>query len=190
VTLPIAFTPTPKDLGTDNADANEFFKAVGDSALVNFGKINTYLRAQVPVFGQSLLAGVFPGGVPAVTGAWTAFSGAKWPPVTLTLPARPHGVLVGSGAFLERLPADGSWVGISWKATGPGISGYDSENSAKVALVMHGHVASSRFNAIPANQLVGGQPITITPWYMVNGTTDGTNLAILGGSLQAIALAG
>ena len=186
MTLPIAFTPTVHDADTAEADAEDCFSDVADVTDANFEKINVFFRAQIPVLGQSAINGSFPGGVPAVTNVWTAFSPAVWPAVTITPPPRCQGLLVGLGGFLEILPADGRWVGITWKITGG--STYDNNRGAKVILVANGHIGTSKFNAIPASELTGG-PITLTPWYMVNGTTDGTNLAIFGGVLSVLALA-
>lgn len=186
MTLPIAFTPTVHDLATADADAERCFTDVADVTDANFELINAFMRAQIPVLGQSVLAGNFPGGVPATTNAWTAFSPAVWPVVTVTPPPRCQGLLVSLGAFIETLPADGRWVGITWTATG-GTS-YDNNRGAKVLLIANGHSAVSRFNAIPASELTGGA-ITFTPQYRVNGTTDGLNFLITGGVLSVLALA-
>jgi hypothetical protein len=186
MTLPIAFTATPHDLAGDNADAADAFGQVATTTDANFNKINAFMQAQIPLIGQSVMAGTFPGGTVAVTNAWTAFGGAVWPAVTLTPPVRCQGLLVGLGAFIEQLSADGRWVGVSWQITGG--SSYDNNRPHKVMLIANGHIGVSRFNVIPASELTGGS-ITLTPWYKVNGTTDGADLYISQGVLTVLALA-
>lgn len=186
MTLPIAFTPTPTDTDLDPADIELADNPVTTTTDANFAKINTFLRAQKPKIGQTIQAAYLTGTLPV--GVWTDFSGAMWPALTMTLPARPQALMVCIGGFIECTISDGRWIAISWRITGGTTYPNDVTELGKRA-ILHSYelIGTSRVNTIHLNNLTPNGVITITPCFYINGT--GSAIQVLGGSLQALALA-
>lgn len=183
MTLPIAFTPTPADVGTDNADAEDAFTQVATVTNANFAKVNTYLRAQIPVFGQTVQTGTITTGT---AGVWVTV-GANWPALAITLPARVQSVMITIGATMDSWSAL-NFIGASFELTGATSIPSGRQDERRI-LVQDGRIETSRTLTYPGSSFTGGGVLTVTPQYMIYPSlVDG--LALVQGSLQVIAFAG
>jgi hypothetical protein len=191
MTLPIAFTPTPHDLNTDNADATDAFTQVSTTTKNNLEKVNTFLRAQVPTVARSLMA------AGAQTGFFIAnttfqFTVGQWPACTITLPPRPQSLMISFGCSIYAPNyGAGNWFGVTYRLSGAGTTFTGNEDYLRRILCNACGVGCGRTVVIPGSKLVGGGQVTASPWWIVS-CPAGTNVAgtaAQGGCITMVATA-
>ena len=186
MSLPIAFTDTPYASGPDPADAEVTYEEVAQATDTNFERINVYLRSSGYVLATSQQTTALT--APLATHAWTAFPSAHWAPISLVLPARCSGLMVGCGARLYEEPSQPGWLGLSFGVTG--ATSYTGGYGYHHLLCESQWYAGSVGDTILASELVGGGTVTITPYYYweSDNASPGAAAQLYNGQLWAIAL--
>lgn len=184
MTLPIPFTPTPHDGNASPADAFDSYGDVANTTTANFEKINQYFRAYLPVVAVTNQTAT---AVTYAAGAWTDFPSASWPPLTIVMPMRPTGLVIGIGAMVE-MRQDWFYLHVSCRLSGA-TTWPTGDESLRAVTKQGGMVGAGRITTIPGNYFTPGGTVTITPRYWVD--SDGSVPASCinrGGHLWAAAL--
>lgn len=187
MSLPIAFTATPHDAGTDNADAEDAFGQVATVTDANFEKINAWWRGQVATFTRSNQIVQAP--TEMTPGDYSAhdFTPATWPPASIVLPARANTLLVGVGANVDYHGDSGTFGAVTMRISG-GTSYVVSIDACRIIGHSTSGEAMTCMVAIPAAQLTPGGTVTLTPQYVYQSATVAARFRILDGSIWAVAL--
>lgn len=166
MTDPIAFTLTPHDAGTDNADAQDAFTQVATVTDANFEKINAYWRGMVPVIGRSVQV---KSPDPQTPNVWVDFKSDEFPYVRLTLPPTISVVQIIFGINLQILGTNTPnprWY--TAEATFR-ISGNTTYPTAEVPPIwcQDSGVGVSRSLTIPGTMFTPGGVITVAPCWKI-----------------------
>ena len=186
MTLPIAFAPTPVAEGTDPADAEDSFGDVASVTDANFEKINLFHRTDVQVCAASTQTTGLT--APLTTRTWAPFPAEHWAPISLVLPGRCSGVMIGVGARCLHDATEPGWVGVSFLVSGATtwpMAGWHAYHST----LTNGQWMSGGVTAtIAASEITPGGTLTITPYYYweSDNANPGSNVQEYFGHLWAI----
>lgn len=186
MTLPIDFAPTPVTENHDPADAEDAFGDVATTTDANFAKINTFLRGDVAAVYASTQTTAL---TQPVTGrAFTAYPPEHWAPLSVQVPLRCSGLMIGVGA---RGLCDGGlapgWLGVSFNVTG--ATSWVVNPAFRMLLVAGQWLSCGVSACIRGDELTPGGTVTITPtyyWESDNGS-PGSGMQEYYGHLWALA---
>ena len=172
---PIIFQPTPHDLDTDNADAEDAFGQVATVTDANFNAVRSYFNGRYPA---AATANAWGNVGPLVSRVWTDFPPAAWGPVDVVIPKRPSFLLCMIGCMIHNIgrPND-EWLAASFRLSGTGLNNWvpPAVFAPYRVLVDNGGIAASVLWPVPAANLVAGGTVTLTPQYYLNSTNTSTD---------------
>lgn len=185
MTLPIPFVTTPVADSAEPADAEDSFGSTATTTDANFEKINAFLRAEVYQVATSDQTGE---PETYTTNAWTAFTSDLWAPISVMLPTRCTGLMIGVGARMYHDdPESASRLYLSFAITGAVT--YSLNEHYRCMLADKQWLSGSVVVTLTGSELTPGGTVIITPNYFLEATGADPGVATAYGHLWAIATA-